>query len=614
MQKANSNKLYFFILMVVISVFLFVIKTASMQLFVSDYKLSAENNAIRRVVEYPARGLVFDRNGNLIVFNKPIYELMIIPKHVKEFDTLKLCEILDLPKFFLIETMRKATEYSKHKASKLYGPIDQEKYIILSEMLYKFQGFYLQTRFERIYPYSSGAHFLGYLREVDQNIIDTNKYYQPGDIMGYGGIERTYEKYLRGQKGVSFILVNAFSQEVGKYKEGKFDTLASVGNDIICSVDAELQKYAELLMTNKRGAIVAIEPKTGEILVLVSAPTYDPNMLNSTQLRENYRKLQLDPEKPLFNRAIGSATSPPGSTFKVIEAVIGLHEGVITTETALPCNGGYNIGGHTVGCHHGGAVGFYQSISGSCNSYYCEVFNRLLRNKKYDNFEDAYEHLYAQLQKFTIGKKTGVDIPAETQGVLYTAERFNKKHGNGKWGPFRIISLAIGQGELGITPMQLANAVTIIANRGYYITPHFVKKIIGIEQIDSMYLRKNYVGIDSSYFTPVVEGMEQVILSGTGWIVNLPTIRQCGKTGTSQNPQGDYNSSFIAFAPKNNPQIAIAVYIENGGYGATVAAPIASLIMEKYITKKITRPDLEKQIIDKNLMDRGERTDKKKVL
>lgn len=610
MSGTRSNKAYFYSIIVIVVIIIYTIKAASLQLFDNSYKLSAENNALRRVIDYPARGLVFDRNGNLLVYNKPIYELMIIPNLTTEFDTTELSKILDVPKEYIIKNINKAIKYSEFKPSNIFSPITQQKYIVLSEKMYKFKGFFIQTRFERIYPYATGAHVLGYLREVDQGIVDTSSYYKSGDIIGVGGIERTYEQYLRGTKGVHYYLVDAFSKIVGSYKDGKYDTTATAGNDIVCTIDADLQAYSESLMQNKRGAIVAIEPKTGEVLALVSAPYFDPNLLTSSRLRENYGKLLLDENRPLFNRALGSATSPPGSTFKIVDALIGLNEGVITTETNIPCNGGFKAGSHIVGCHHAGTVGFYHSISGSCNSYYCEVFTRLIRNNKFDSFENAYRHWYDQLQQFGIGRKLGVDLPGENAGVLFTADKYNDKHGKGKWGPFRIISLAIGQGELGITTLQLANIAAITANKGYYFVPHFVKEIIGEPNIDSTYLIKNYVDVDSSYFTPVTDAMEQVVMFGTAANIFIPNIAQCGKTGTAQNPHGDYNSVFIAFAPKENPQIAIAVYIENGGYGASAAAPIASLIMEKYLTDSTSRPFLEKYMINKNYMNRGQRTDK----
>ncbi len=610
MPEQKSNKVYVFLAIVSVVVIIFSLKLASLQLVDNSYSMSAENNALRRVVDYPARGLIFDRNGELLVYNKPVYELMITPNQVREFDTLELCEILGIPKALLLENLKEAQDYSRFKSSKVYGPIEQRRYLELSEKMYKFKGFFIQTRFERIYPFASGAHVLGYLREVDKKIVDTSSYYRAGDIIGFGGIERTYEKYLRGKKGVHYFLVDAFSRIVNNYKDGKYDTAAVAGNDLICSIDANLQIFTEELMQNKRGAVVAIEPTTGEVLTLVSSPTFDPNLLTSSRLRENYGKLQLNEDRPLFNRALGSATSPPGSTFKIVQAIIGLSEGVITPESAIPCNGGFSIGSHVVGCHHGGSVGFLHSISGSCNSYYCEVFTRLIRNKKFDSFENAYRHWYSELQKFGIGRKLQVDLPGENKGVLYTADRFNKKHGKGKWGPFRIISLSIGQGELGMTCLQLANVAAIVANKGKYYIPHLVKDIKGNLELDKKYTTKQSVGIASELFVPVIDGMELVVQAGTARGIYMPHITQCGKTGTAQNPHGDYNSVFIAFAPKENPKIAVAVYVENGGYGSTSAAPIASLVMEKYLTDSISRPILYENMKNKNLMERGKPTDK----
>jgi len=608
-MSIGKNKNITFYIIILIVMFIFIGRISMLQMN-KEFKLSAENNALRRVVVYPARGLIFDRNGNLLVSNKLNFELWAEPSKLKEFDTLLLCEILDIQKDLLVKKLEEAKEFSLWRSSKIYGPFDENVFLKLNEKMYKFQGFEIRKRFDRVYIYNSAAHVLGYLREVDKKIVDTSQYYKSGDIIGVRGIEKSYEQFLRGKKGVRYYVVDANNKIVGKYKNGKFDTLALAGLNVISTLDENLQQYGELLMTNKRGSIVALEPKTGEVLAMVSSPGYNPNELNLSNLRKNYGRLILDPERPLFNKALGSATSPPGSTFKVIDAVIGLHEGVITNETAIPCNGGFNIGTHIVRCHHIGNVGFYKSISGSCNTYYCEVFTRLLRNKKYGSFENAYTAWYKMLHKFGVGVKLGIDLPDESAGVLYTANKFNKIYGKNKWGPFRIISLAIGQGQLGLTTLQLANVAAIMANRGYYIIPHVVKNIEGLDSIDYKYRKKNYIGIDTSYFSYVVDAMEQVVLWGTAAGIRMDSITQCGKTGTAQNPHGRNNSVFIEFAPKDNPKIAIAVYVENGGYGSETAAPIASLIAEKYLTDTIRRPYLEKMIINKNLMDRGERSDK----
>jgi penicillin-binding protein 2 len=611
MAKLKSNKALLIITGTIIIMLIYLLQIASLELFSNKYKLNAENNAVRRDITYPARGLIFDRNKKLLVYNKEYFELFVTPNKIKPFDTNELCEILDIPKEFLIEKLKEAKKYSRWKPSKIYGPFDKKTYSILFEKMFKYKGFEIHKRFERTYALPIAAQVLGYLNEVSQNIIDTSKYYKTGDIIGSSGIEFSYEKVLRGKKGVKYSLVDANNKIVGPYKNGRYDTSAVLGRNVVSTIDSRLQAYGEKLMQNKRGAIVAIEPKTGEILAMVSSPTYDPNLLSFTNLSKNFNRLRTDPNRPLFNRAIGSGTSPPGSTFKVIDALIGLKEGVITTKTSFACNYGFRVSAnYVVGCHHAGMVNFFRSIASSCNTYYCHVFVRLLNNTKtYGNVRKAYEAWYRQLQKFGFGRKLGIDLPGESSGTLYSWDRYTTKFKKDNWGPLRVISLAIGQGEMGLTPLQLANNAAIIANRGYYYIPHVVKKIEG-GSINQKYLKKNYVGIDSSYFTPVIDAMEQVVQHGTAAGIFMPTLRQCGKTGTAQNPHGYYNSIFIAFAPKNNPKIAIAVYVENGGYGANTAAPIASLMMEKYLRDSISRPYLEQYIINKNIMNRGERTDR----
>ncbi len=611
MPIVKSNKTFVFIGFVLLVMIVYLIQVAYLQIFDETYKLSADNISVRRVVEYPARGLIFDRDGRILVYNRPYYELNCIPSQIGEFDTAYLCNVLKINKETLEAGIAEAKDYSSQRPSKVYGPFDDTTYFILQEQMHRFPGFSIEQRFERIYPYSVAPHLLGYIREVDKKIVDTSSYYAAGDIIGVAGIEKSYENYLRGKKGVHFFMVDANNRVVGRYKDGRFDTSAVVGRNLTCTIDVDLQRYCEKLMQNKRGAIVVIQPQTGEVLAMVSSPSYDPNLLTLSNLKYNYPLLISDYEnRPMFNRALGAATSPPGSTFKVVDALIGLNEQVITPQTVIGCHGGFRISAsHIVGCHHNAPIDFYHSISGSCNTYYCEVFTRILNNKKYNTVEDAYKHWYEQLHKFGIGVKLGIDLPGETSGILYSAKRYNAIHGKGKWGTYKIISLAIGQGELGLTTLQLANVAAIIANRGWYITPHVVR-FIEDSEIKPIYKQKKYVDIDTAYFHEVIEGMEQVVLFGTAANIRLDSLSQCGKTGTAQNPHGDYNSVFIEFAPKENPQVAIGVYVENGGYGASTAAPIASLIAEKYITDTITRPWLEEMIINKNLMNRGQRTDR----
>ncbi len=580
---------------------IYVIRLFNLQVMESKYMLSAENNVLRYVTKYPARGLIFDRNGHLLVYNQGQYDLMVIPKQVREFDTLELCKIIGVDKITFNNNLEKARKYSLYKPSIVFKQISAVRYAELQEKLYKFHGFFIQTHSSRIYKEGIAAHMLGYVGEVNQKTIDTNTYYKSGDYIGISGIEKAYENELRGEKGLNIFLVDVYNRIKGSYQSGKYDTVAVVGKNIYTTIDAELQKYGEALMKNKRGSIVAIEPETGEILALVSSPYYDPNLLTGSKRSKNYNKLLIDSVKPLFNRAL-MAYYPPGSTFKLVQALIGLQEGVITTETALPCNGGFSIGTHVVHCHHAGSVGFTHSISGSCNAYYCGVFTKILYDNDYPTVESAYQNWRKHLHSFGLGVKLNSDLGHELSGILYPSDYFNKYYGKGKWGPFTIISLSIGQGELGFTPFQMANMVAIIANRGYYIIPHTVREIDGVDNIDGKYLEKHFVDIDEKYFEPVIEGMQQVLDAGTAGGLGLPDIKICGKTGTAQNPHGIDHSAFVAFAPRENPKIAIAVYIENGGYGSTWAAPISSLMIEKYLTDTITRPWLETRMLNGDLM------------
>jgi penicillin-binding protein 2 len=475
------------------------------------------------------------------------------------------------------------------------------RYSLLQEKLYQFRGFYIQPRTIRAYAKTVAANVLGYVGEVNQRVIDKQPYYKSGDYIGISGMEKSYEKEFRGKKGVKIFTVDVHNRIKGSYKDGKYDALAISGSNITTTLDARLQAYGELLMSNKKGSIVVIEPSTGGILTLVTSPTYNPNLLVGKERAKNYKILKNNPDKPLFNRAIG-ASYPPGSTFKTVNALIGLQEKVITTRTVLPCNGGYRVGSFHQHCHHGGAVNFIQSIQSSCNAYYSQVFMRILKNNSYDSISLAFDSWRNYLLKFGIGRKLNTDLSYELKGIIYTKEHYEKFF-NGRWRPLRLVSMAIGQGEIGITPLQMANVTASIANRGYYFIPHIVKEIQGRDSIDARFYKKNYVGIDSVYFPPVIDGMELVVKSGTATRAYLPGISICGKTGTAENPHGKDHSIFIAFAPKENPKIAVAVFVENAGYGGTWAAPIASLMIEKYLNDSISRPYVEERIINANLLN-----------
>ncbi len=561
------------------------------QVIDDSYFLSANNNVLRKLTVYPARGIIYDRNGKIIVQNEPVYDLMVVPKQTGFIDTLEFCKLLGLSKSQFLEKMKKARNYSPYKASIFEKQLSARVYAGFQERLFEYQGFFVQNRTVRKYPDSVAAHVLGYIGEVDENRIKkTNNYYQIGDYIGISGIERSYENILRGQRGTKIIMVDVLNREQGSYENGAYDTVAIAGEKLISSLDLRIQKLAEQLMQNKKGSVVAIEPSTGEILCFVSSPTYDPNLLVGRERGNNYIKLLKDSEKPLFIRPI-MAQYPPGSIFKAVEALIGQQETLIFPETRFPCNGGYSIGNRMVKCEHNHSpLNLNESIAQSCNSYYCWLFKKLIDQGNYGSVEKNFLVWRDYILKFGMGKKLNIDLPNELGGLLPTVAFYDKYYGSGHWKSSTIISLAIGQGELGVTPLQMANTMAIIANRGYYYNPHLVKSIGDKLVKKKEYTTKNSVGIDTSYFTVVIDGMQQVVDHGTAYYAKIKDITMCGKTGTAQNPHGKSHSVFVAFAPRENPKIAIAVIVENAGYGATWAAPIASILVEKYLKDTVSRP------------------------
>lgn len=580
---------------------IFILRLFWMQVIDDSYKLSAENNSRRNVTQYPARGLILDRNGKLIVFNEAAYDLMVTPFQVQQFDTTELCNILEIPKSYLIHTLDSARNYSRFKPSEVVKQMSAVTYARLQEKLYKFPGFYVQSRTLRKYNYKIASHVLGYVGEVDQKIIDKNNYYKARDYIGTTGLERTYEEDLRGRKGVNILLVDVHNRVVGSYLNGKYDTTAVVGNDLTTTLDADLQQYAEYLMQKMHGSVVAIEPSTGEILVMASLPTYDPSLLVGRVRRKNIGTLLRDTiHKPMFDRAV-MAVYPPGSTFKLINGMIGMQEGVLTPANTYGCSMGYHAGGLTVGCHrHPSPLNYIGGVQNSCNAYFCNVFRNILDNKQYPSLADAYNMWRYHVLSFGFGKKLGTDLPNELNGYIPDVGYYDRYHGKGRWKSLTVISLSIGQGEIGITPLQMANMAATLANRGYYYTPHLVKKIKGKGDIDPKFKEKHFTDIDTAYFTPTIEGMSMAVKAGTATVARLKDIEVCAKTGTAQNPHGEDHSIFIAFAPRNNPKIAITVYVENGGFGATWAGPVASLLIEKYLTDTITRPHLEQHLLNFN--------------
>ncbi len=577
------------------------------QILTTQYREAAELNSRRKIVQYPSRGLIYDRNGRLLVSNQAVYDIMIVPKEVKDFDSIDFCQTvgIDMPTlrslFADLNTQIRRRRASVHKPAVFLRQLSGERYAMLQEKLYKMKGFYAQRRTLRKYEYPIAANVLGYVGEASENYIKKNPYYSTGDYVGISGLESSYEEYLRGQKGVNYLMVDVLGRTKGELGGGQYDTVAVSGQNLTLSLDIDLQTYGEKLMAGKTGSIVAIKPQTGEILALVSAPSYDPSLLVGRDRSQNFPKLVSDPNKPLFNRPI-QAWYPPGSTFKTLNALIGLDEGTVTPQTRYPCAHGYTVGRFHMGCHgHASPLDLRQSIQHSCNGYYGHEFRDLIDNKKFKNVKEGLDTWKDHLVKFGLGYRLGVDIANENRGFIPNSAYYDKSMGP-NWTSLGVVSLSIGQGEILLTPLQLANVAATIANKGWFITPHIVHKIEGA-QTDSLYRFPRQTDIDSSYFSVVQDGMERAVWGtdgGTARVAQIPGIRVCGKTGTAQNPHGKDHSIFMCFAPRENPQIAMSVYVENAGFGATWAAPIASLMIEKFINGSVDpkRHYMEERILN----------------
>ncbi len=602
MQKALTKRKYVITTIFLLTGVLFVLRLFWLQIIDRSYYLSANNNVLRHITQYPARGLIYDRNGKLLVYNEATYDLMVIPRQVKNLDTAELCQLIGIDATTFRERFKKIKEYSMYRPSVFEKQISKEAYGYLEEKLYKFQGFYVQPRTLRKYVKPIAAHTMGYVGEVSPYICETNPYYKSGDYIGISGIEKSYEENLRGLKGAKIIMVDVFNRDKGSFQEGRYDTVAVTGKNLYSTLDIDLQEYGEKLMTNKRGSIVAIEPASGEILCLVTSPTYDPNLLVGRMRSHNYTLLAKDSLKPLFNRAL-QAQYPPGSTFKLVHALIGLEEGVLDLGTRYGCAQGYNQGSVHVGCHnHSSPLDLIQSIAQSCNSYYCNVFRTILSNDRFSSQAEGYQTWRKYVNSMGFGEKFKTDIPNTLSGFIPKNEYFDNYYGKNRWKFLTIISLSIGQGEILTTPLQLANLAATIGNRGSYITPHIVRAIGTNTSKEHIIHDRHVVPVARKNYEIVVEGMYQVVEHGTARAYKLDSIPSCGKTGTAQNPQGRDHSIFIAFAPKDNPKIAISVIVENAGFGATWAAPIAFLMIEQYLNHKITSKDVEERMIGGNLV------------
>ncbi|HAW21441.1 MAG TPA: penicillin-binding protein 2 [Flavobacteriales bacterium] len=600
MNNLEQRKFIVISSFVVIAI-IFLMRLFYIQVIDDSYVSSADNQALRFVTKYPARGIVYDRNGEILVLNQAAYDLMVVPVLVGEVDTTSICSLLEIEKDAFIERMEQARNFSRYRASIFKKQMTSEEYSRVAERLYQFTGFYGQKRSLRIYPDSIAAHVLGYIGEVNQGHLDKDTFYRSGDFVGISGIERQYETALRGLRGREVLMVDVHNTVQGKYEDGALDVEAKAGENLILSLDLQIQKYGEQLMQNKKGSIVAIEPKTGEVLCLISSPTYDPNLLVGVKRASNYKLLsENDSLDPLFNRAL-MAKYPPGSIFKIIQSLIGLQDGIISENTGITCNKAL------VGCHnHPSAQNLRQAIQMSCNPYYHQVFKRLInRGEAKSYFEDSalgLDRWEKQVHRFGLGERLALDLPSLKSGSVPNVELYDRIYGERRWAFSTIYSLSIGQGELEVVPIQMANLAATIANRGYFIDPHLIKEPLSTQS--AITWKKHNTGIDDVHFTPIVDAMQWVVdkPGGTARRARIDSIKVCGKTGTAENPHGKDHSVFIAFAPKDDPKIAIAVYVENSGFGGTWAAPISSLIIEKYLNGTIADTAKENRIFRADLI------------
>ena len=591
---------------IVVIALIYLFRLYGLQISDSKYKDYADNNAFLKKTVYPSRGLIYDRNDSLVVFNQPAYDVMMIPRDVHDFDTLDFCNTLQItPETFRsrLAAMKNSPNYSSYTPQTLITHLSAQDYGRLQEKLYRYPGFFIQKRILRQYNYHTAGNILGNIREVSQTDIDRDSYYERGDYCGDLGIEKSYDAYLRGIKGKEILIRDARGRIRGRYEEGARDIAPVSGRNLKLSIDIGLQQYAESLVANKIGAVVAIEPSTGEILAMVSSPTYDPTLLIGRARGKNYKALVDDPQKPLFDRALQGAY-PPGSTFKPSQGLIFLQEGIVTLGTPYPCYRGFINGRLRVGCHgHASPITLKPALQTSCNAYFCWGFKAMVDNKrsKYGSSANAFEVWKKHLVSLGYGYKLGVDLPHEGRGFIPNEKFYNKIYGEGHWSANTIISVSIGQGEILATPLQIANLCATVANRGWFITPHVVKEIQDTV-IPKEYRERRIPTIKSEYFEDVAEGMRMAVTGGTCRLANLPDIEVCGKTGTAQNPHGRDHSAFIGFAPYRDPKIAVCVYVENAGFGATYGVPIGSLVMEKYLTGQISpaRKHIEQRMLESN--------------
>ncbi len=609
--KNFANRQYIIAAIVVIIGVVYLIQLFNLQILSPQYRDYADSNAFLRRTLYPSRGAIYDRNGELLVYNRPTYDVMMVVREMSRFDTLDFCKTLniDLERFkeldMEMKDRRRNPGYSSYTPQLFMSQLDVEEYGLLQEKLYKFPGIYIQNRTERQYSYPNMGLILGYIAEVDRNKMSEDPYYVRGDYVGKSGIELSHEEDLRGKKGVEIMLRDAHGRVQGRFDEGKQDEAPVSGKDLTLGIDIEMQAYGELLMQNKVGSIVIIEPSTGEIITMVSAPSYDPALLTGKDFSKNYQSLADNPYKPLINRSI-AGTYPPASTFKAAQGLVFLEEEIVTPQTLYSCYGGYAPLGGRPACHgHHSPVNIQYGLTTSCNSYFSYGLNHMLNNRsKYANTNEAFDVWRDYMVDMGFGYRLGVDLPSEKRGFIPNSKFYANVLNNERWHAHNIISIAIGQGEILTTPLQIANLGAIIANRGHYYTPHIVSEIKGGE-LGSSFTTKHDTGISKEHYELTVAGMADAVSMGTARGINLqPLVEVCGKTGTAENPHGDSHSMFMGFAPKDNPQVAIAVIVENGRYGATNAVPIARLMLQKFFGGEIPESDkwLEKMIMEREIL------------
>lgn len=576
-------------------VIIYLIRLFSLQLMSDDYKKNADSNAFRKEIQYPSRGLILDRKGRLLVYNESSYNIMVVMNDQRGIDTLDFCQTVGITKDFYIKRMdeiKSKISYSRYTPQLFMSQIPAEEFSVFREKLFRFKGFSVEKRSVRHYTTGLGAHLLGDVGEVNDKDIANDDYYQSGDFIGKLGVERSYEKELRGEKGMRIMLRDVHGRTQGHYQNGKYDKAPIPGKDVTLSIDLDLQALAERLLEGKLGAIVAIEPSTGQILCMASSPTYDPRLTVGRNRGKYHQQLSRDPMRPLLNRAI-MGTYPPGSTFKITQALMGLQEGSITPEIAFPCHHGFNYKGLHLGCHgHASPINLVPAIGTSCNAYFCWNLYRMFSNKrKYGSVQNAMNCWKDHMVDMGFGYKLGIDLPGESRGMIPNANYYDD-HYRKSWNALTVISISIGQGEVTATPLQIANLAATVANRGHYYVPHIVRSIRG-GQIDSLYTHPHHTTINPRWYNYAVAGMRKAVLSGTCHAANIPGIEVCGKTGTAQN-RGHDHSAFMGFAPMNSPRIAVVAYIENGGFGAVYGVPIGALIMEQYLNGSLS-PSSEKK-------------------